>query len=108
MVMNLADILADAFICDSALLKVRKLEMEHATDKEKLAIQQKMLQVYLYESLERTRKSALDLISAYTTGFERSMLRFLVGRILKSYNINPKQLRRDITGYMVKEGGYIF
>jgi len=108
MVMNLADILADAFICDSALLKVRKLEMEHATDSEKLAIQQKMLQVYLYEALERTRKSALDLISAYTTGFERSMMRFLVGRILKSYNINPKQLRRDITGYMVKEGGYVF
>lgn len=108
MVMNLADILADAFICDSALLKVRKLEMEYATDSEKLAIQQKMLQVYLYEALERTRKSALDLISAYTTGFTRSMMRFLVGRILKSYNINPKQLRRDITGYMVKEGGYVF
>ncbi len=108
MVMNLADILADAFICDSALLKVRKLEMEHASDKEKLAIQQKMLQVYLYESLERTRKNALDLISAYATGFDRSLLRFLVGRILKSYTINPKQLRRDITGYMVKEGGYVF
>jgi len=108
MVMNLADILADAFICDSALLKVRKLEMEHATDSEKLDIQRKMLQVYLYESLERTRKNALDLITAYTTGFERSMMRFLVGRILKSYSINPKQLRRDITQYMRKEGGYVF
>ena len=107
MVMNLADILADAFICDSALLKLRKLETMD-TDKTKLAIQHKMLQVYLYEALERTRKSALDLISAYATGFDRSLMRFLVGRILKSYTINPKQLRRDITEYMVKEGGYVF
>lgn len=106
-VMNLADILADAYVCDSAYLKVRKLETM-GTDPAKLDIQRKMLQVYLYESLERTRKNALDLITAYTTGFERSMMRFLVGRIIKSYSINPKQLRRDITGYMRKEGGYVF
>jgi alkylation response protein AidB-like acyl-CoA dehydrogenase len=107
-VMNLADILADAFICDSAILKVRKLEMEHATDKEKLAIQHKMLQVYLYEAVERTRKSALDAIMAYTTGLEQTTAKFIVGRLLKSYDVNPKQLRRDITGYMAKEGGYVF
>ncbi len=107
-VMNLADILADAFICDSAILKVRKLEMEHATGKEKLAIQHKMLQVYLYEAVERTRKSALDAIMAYTTGLEQTTAKFIVGRLLKSYDVNPKQLRRDITGYMAKEGGYVF
>ena len=107
-VMNLADILADAFICDSAVLKVRKLEMEHAADKEKLAIQHKMLQVYLYEAVERTRKSALDAIMAYTDGFEQTTAKFIVGKLLKSYNVNPKQLRRDITGYMAKEGGYVF
>jgi alkylation response protein AidB-like acyl-CoA dehydrogenase len=107
-VMNLADILADAFICDSAILKVRKLEMEHATDKEKLAIQHKMLQVYLYEAVERTRKSALDAIMAYTTGLEQTTAKFIVGRLLKSYDVNPKQLRRDITRYMAKEGGYVF
>jgi len=107
-VMNLADILADAFICDSAVLKVRKLEMEHAADNEKLAIQHKMLQVYLYEAIERTRKSALDAIMAYTDGFEQTTAKFIVGKLLKSYTVNPKQLRRDITGYMVKEGGYVF
>lgn len=107
-VMNLADILADAFICDSAYLKMRKLEMEYAADKEKLAIQHKMLQVYLYEAVERTRKSALDAIMAYTDGFEQTTAKFIVGKLLKSYNVNPKQLRRDITGYMAKEGGYVF
>lgn len=107
-VMNVADILADAFICDSAYLKMRKLEMEHSADKEKLAIQHKMLQVYLYEAVERTRKSALDAIMAYTDGFEQTTAKFIVGKLLKSYNVNPKQLRRDITGYMAKEGGYVF
>lgn len=107
-VMNLADMLADAFICDSAYLKVRKLEMHFAQDKEKLSIQHKMLQVYLYEAVERTRKSALDAIMAYTSGFEQTTAKFIVGRLLKSYQVNPKQLRRDITVYMAKEGGYVF
>ncbi len=107
MVMNLADVLADAFVCDSAYLKVRKLETTSA-DKEKVAVQHKMLQVYLYEALERTRKTALDAIASYTTGGEKKMTKFIVGKLLKSYDINPKQLRRDIVDYMVKENGYTF
>ncbi len=107
MVMNLADVLADAFVCDSAYLKVRKLEAT-SEDKEKVAVQHKMLQVYLYEALERTRKTALDAIASYTTGGEKKMTKFIVGKLLKSYDINPKQLRRDIVDYMVKENGYTF
>jgi len=106
-VMNLADILADAFICDSAVLKVRKLESMNG-DKEKLDIQRKMMQVYLYESLERTRKAAKDAIASFTEGGERKRYSFVVRKLLKSYNINPKELRRDIAKYMVKQGKYTF
>jgi hypothetical protein len=41
---------------------------------------------------------------AYTDGFEQTTAKFIVGKLLKSYNVNPKQLRRDITAYMAKEG----
>lgn len=106
-VMNLADVLADALVCDSTYLKIRKLEST-STDKEKLDIQHKMLQVYLYEALERTRKTALDAILSYATGREQKMLKWVVGKLLKSYDVNPKEMRRDIVKYMVKEGGYVF
>ncbi len=106
-VMNLADILADAFVCDSAYLKIRKMETGDA-DKAKLAIQRAMLQIYLYESLERTRKTALDAIAAYAEGSEKTMAKYVVGKLLKSYDVNPKALRRQVVAYMVKESGYAF
>ncbi len=106
-VMNLADILADALVCDSAYLKVRKLESGNA-DKAKLAVQRAMLQIYLYEALERTRKAALDAINSYADGTEKTMAKFVVGKLLKSYDVNAKALRRDVVAYMVKENGYAF
>ncbi len=106
-VMNLADILADAFVCDSAYLKIRKMETGDA-DKAKLSIQRAMLQIYLYESLERTRKTALDAIAAYAQGSEKAMAKYVVGKLLKSYDVNPKALRRQVVAYMVKENGYAF
>lgn len=105
MVMNLSDILADAFICDSAVLKLRKLEKMNG-DKEKLAAQRAAVQVYLYEALDRSRKAAHDLIASYATGGEKKRAGYIVRKLLKSYNINPKALRRDIVAYMKKEGKY--
>ena len=106
-VMNLADLLADAFVCDSAYLKIRKLESTGA-DKEKLDVQRKMLQIYLYEALERSRKTALDAITSYATGTEKKIAKFVVGKLLKSYDVNAKELRRDVVKYMIKENGYAF
>ena len=106
-VMNLADILADAFVCDSAVLKLRKLEALGG-DKEKLAVQRAMVQVYLYESLERVRKAAKDAISSFASDSEKTKTNFIVRKLIKGYNINPKELRRDIAKYMVKEGKYTF
>ena len=104
-VMNLADILADAFICDSAVLKLRKLESMNG-DKAKLAAQRAAVQVYLYESVERVRKASKDAISSFASDGEKTRTNFVVRKLLKSYNVNPKDLRRDIVKYMIKEGKY--
>lgn len=104
-VMNLADILADAFICDSAVLKLRKLEGRNG-DKAKLAAQRAAVQVYLYESLERVRKTSKDAISSFSEGSEKTKNNFIVRKLLKSYNVNPKELRRDIVKYLISEGKY--
>ena len=104
-VMNLADILAEAFICDSAVLKLRKLESMNG-DKAKLTAQRAAVQVYLYEALERVRKTSKDAITSFATGSEKSRNNWIVKKLLKSYDVNPKNLRRDIVTFMVKENGY--
>jgi alkylation response protein AidB-like acyl-CoA dehydrogenase len=104
-VMNLADILAEAFVCDSAVLKLRKLESMNG-DKSKLTAQRAAVQVYLYEALERVRKASKDAITSFATGSEKSRTNFIVRKLLKSYDVNPKDLRRDIVKHMVQEGEY--
>ncbi|MDA9120805.1 acyl-CoA dehydrogenase family protein [bacterium] len=104
-VMNLADILAEAFICDSAVLKLRKLESMNG-DKAKLTAQRAAVQVYLYEALERVRKTSKDAITSFATGSEKSRNNWIVKKLLKSYDVNPKNLRRDIVKHMVQEGQY--
>ena len=104
-VMNLADILADAFICESVVLKVKKLQST-SSDKKKLEIQTKMMEVYLYEALERTRKNAMDALSSYPTN--KKLNTYLVRKLLGSYDVNPKALRRDIANYLKEQKGYTF
>ena len=104
-VMNLADILAEAFICDSAVLKLRKLESMNG-DKARLTAQRAAVQVYLYEALERVRKTSKDAITSFATGSEKSLTNFVVRKLLKRYDVNPKNLRRDIVKHMVQEGAY--
>ena len=104
-VMNLADILADAFICESVVLKVKKLQST-SSDKKKLEIQTKMMEVYLYEALERTRKNAMDALSSYPTN--KKLNAYLVRKLLGSYDVNPKALRRDIANYLKEQKGYTF
>jgi alkylation response protein AidB-like acyl-CoA dehydrogenase len=104
-VMNLADILADAFVCESVMLKVKKLQTT-STDKKRLEIQTKMMEVYLYEALERTRKNAMDALSSYPTN--KKINAYIVRKLLGSYDVNPKALRRDICEYLKAQKGYAF
>ncbi|MFT4682152.1 MAG: alkylation response protein AidB-like acyl-CoA dehydrogenase [Granulosicoccus sp.] len=104
-VMNLADILADAFVCESVVLKIKKLQGMQV-DAKKLEIQTKMMEVYLYEAIERTRKAAQDILSSYPTN--KNLNSYLVRKTLGSYEINPKTLRREITEYLRSQNGYSF
>ena len=108
MVINFADILAEAYIAESVLLKVEKLQTMPNVDKKMLAIQQLILQYYLYEALATTRKAAHDAIDSYATGLERRFMRRLVNTLLKPYNINPKEVRRSIANYIIEKGEYCF
>lgn len=107
-VMNLADILAMAFICESAFLRVKKLSKTKGVSAEELAIKTKLAQSYLYDALDTARKAANNAIDSYASGIEKWILKCLLRRMLRTYSINPKDVRREVADYMLKKGGYNF
>ena len=91
--MNLADILAMAFITESAFLRVKKLSEKNDIDKAELDIKTKMAKLYLYDALDVARKSARNAIDSFSGGLEKSVLKYLLRRMLRTYRINPKDNR---------------
>ena len=75
-------------------------------DKNKLAIQAQMVQIYLYEALEKSRKAALEAIASFSTGREKRRHTKMVNWMLKPYDINPKALRRNIAQAVIELGKY--
>ena len=107
-VMNLADILSMAFVTESAFLRVKKLSEKKDVSKTELDIKTKLAQLYLYDALDAVRKSANNAIDSYAKGAEKKLLKSLMRRMLRTYHINPKDVRREVADYMIKQNGYNF
>jgi alkylation response protein AidB-like acyl-CoA dehydrogenase len=107
-VMNLADILAEAYIAESLLLRVQKLNDKKGFDAEALGVQKQLLQLYLYESLDKVRKAGRDAIAGYASGIEKGIMNYLLKLLTPCYNVNSKELRRAIANYAIKKNGYPF
>jgi alkylation response protein AidB-like acyl-CoA dehydrogenase len=107
-VMNLADILAMAFMTESAFLRVKKLSEKSGTDKAALAVKTKLAQLYLYDALDTARKAANNAIDSFATGFTKWILKRLVRTMLHTYHINPKDLRREVADHVIEKKGYYF
>jgi hypothetical protein len=105
-VMNLADILAMAFIAESALLRIKKLSERPGVDKASLEIKTKLAQLYLYDALDTARKAANNAIDSFAGGIQKFLLKRLVGILLKTYAINPKDLRRQAADHIINKRGY--
>lgn len=105
-VMNFADILAEAYIAESTLLKVQKLEKQGIYKGKDLEVRKKALQVYLYEALDIARKAADESINAFASGSEKKNLKRVTKILTRPYDINTKQFRRDIAEYIYEKGTY--
>lgn len=107
-VMNLSDILAEAFVTESVLLKIKKLEGMPAADKAKLDVQRQMMQLYFYEALAKARKAALEAVASFASGAQKRAYTRVVNTLLKPYDVNPRELRRNIAGFVIEKRGYCF
>lgn len=107
-VLNLSNILAEAFIAESAFLRVQKLKDKSGFDAEKLDIMEAMVKINIYNALAIVKESSNEIIDTYATGMEKSKMSFLVKLLTKKYDINPTVLRRKVADYAIKNKEYCF
>ncbi len=107
-VLNLSTILAEAFVAESVLLKIKKLEKMPQADKEKLPVQRDMMRLYLYEARANAHRAALEAVASFTTGRQKSTYNMAVNTLLRPYDVNPKELRRKVAGFVIEKKEYCF
>jgi len=106
MVMNFADILAEAYICESVLLRVEKLMSNKDLDQQHLKVKKAAMRLYLYEALDRVRKAGYDAINSYAKGAEKVIMRRLLMLLTPPFEINPVKLRRQVADAMIEADDY--
>lgn len=99
-VMNLADILMWVYMAESTMLRVQKLASM------KQPVPDALAKLCIYETTRVVKSAGRDAIMSYAEGRERKkLLRYL--RILTPrYNVNPKELRRELARLVLDKQAY--
>jgi len=104
--MNLADILIEAYVAESTLLRVEKLI---ATKGEAAAtIQKEMAIIYLHGAIEKAASAGRSAISSFAEGDEQRLMLLGLKRFTKIDPVNLKIARRKVADYIIAKGEYPF
>lgn len=102
--MNIADIAMETYISESMLLRVQKMKgMGKEAD-----LQEKMMQVYLYDAADRIHKWGKDAINAFAKGDEQRAMLMGIKRFSKHDPMNAKEARQAIAQKMINENKYCY
>jgi alkylation response protein AidB-like acyl-CoA dehydrogenase len=105
-IMNLADILIEAYIAESVLLRVEKLiaqKGEKATE-----IQKEMALIYLHHAIGKAAAAGREAIAAFAEGDEQRLMLMGLKRFTKIDAYNLKEARRKVADYVIAKGEYPF
>jgi alkylation response protein AidB-like acyl-CoA dehydrogenase len=104
--MNVADMLIELYMCESLQLRVEKLVSIRG--EEKCSVQLDIMRTVIYDSADRIAKAGKDAISSFAEGDEQRMMLMGVRRFTKVDAFNVKEARRRIAGKMLEENKYCF
>jgi hypothetical protein len=105
-VMNIADMMIEAFVSESTLLRVMKLAKKNGEENSKIQIA--MMQCYLNDAIDKIAKSGKEAINAFAEGDEQRMMLLGLKRFTKTQPFNSKDARRLIADKLIEEGKYNF
>lgn len=104
--MNMADMLIEGYIAESALLRVEKLI--GLWGEEKCAIQKEMAIIYLHHAVGKAAACAREAIMAFAEGDELRLMLLGLKRFTKVDPYNLKEARRKVADYVIEKGAYPF
>ena len=105
-VMNLADMLIELYVCESLLLSTEKLIQLRGADACSLEIA--MMRTYLSDALERMNLSGKHAIAAFAEGDTLRMMLMGLKRFTKYDMYNTTAARRQVAARLIAEKGWCF
>jgi alkylation response protein AidB-like acyl-CoA dehydrogenase len=105
-IMNMADMLIEGYIAESALLRVEKLiglRGEKACE-----IQKEMAIIYLHAAIEKAAAAGRQAITSFAEGDELRLILMGLKRFTKIDPYNLKNARRKVADHIIEKGEYSF
>ena len=104
--MNMADIMSEIYICESAILATTKACGVRGEEACKGEIT--MTKLYINDAIERCTIHAKNAVSAWADGDTKRMLMLGIKRFTKHEFLNTKDMRREIADVLLKANEYCF
>jgi len=102
--MNLADILAEIYICESTVLSTEKAIKVRGEEACELEIG--MTKTYINDAIERCAIHAKNAVAAWADGDMKRMLMLGIKRFTKHDFINTKEIRRKVADTLLEANEY--
>ena len=99
---NISDIIMEIYIAESLTLRVKKIE----NIKGEAGIYRDILDVYVYDAVQKTRKFALDAV--YSIDESTGGLSKAISGLSETAGINVKEARRRIADKLIEDNIYKF
>ncbi len=104
--MNLADIMSEIYVCESAILATLKACSVRGEEACKSEIA--MTQLYVNDAIERCGIHAKNAVAAWADGDTKRMIMLGIKRFTKHEFLNTKELRRTIADQLLEANQYCF
>ncbi len=103
-IMNAADVLAEIYLCESALLRLMKMKKQGID----VTGHEDVVRVYLHDAMMRVNEQGRNAIESFADGDEMKMLLMGLKRYTKAEPFNCKNARRRIADKLIAENRYCF
>jgi hypothetical protein len=103
---NITDMMMETYVSESTALRVQK--MEHLKGAEHVAIYKSILDVNIYDTAGKVRKSGLDAVYSFATGEVAAKLTRAIDCLTTVQGVNIKEARRKIADKLIEDNTYKF
>ncbi|MDB3887396.1 acyl-CoA dehydrogenase family protein [bacterium] len=104
--MNISDMIIEAYVSESLMLRVEKLAS--LKSREEVQEQIDIMNVYLYDAAERISKAGKDALNSFVEGDELRMMHMGMKRFTKQTPFNVKDARRRIADKIISNNKYCY